>query len=211
MNWKKLKSMVGPPKTRKTQSLWTNLSSKHSLAHGQHAGHGGLFPLGNEVSSVHQCHEWCEDERVYVHRLFPLSSIQLSSVAQLCPTLCDPMNCSIPVHHQHPESESVMPSNHLTLRRPLLLLPSIFPSIRVFFNESVLRIRWPKYWSFSFNISLPMHTQDWSPLEWTGWISLQSKGVSRVFSNITVQKYHFCTQLFLWSNSHIYTRLLEKP
>ena len=90
------------------------------------------------------------------------SSVQLSSVAQSCPTLCDPMDRStpgLPVHHQfleftqtHP-IESVMPSNHLILCRPLLLLPSIFPSIRVFSNESALCIRWPKYWSFSFNIS----------------------------------------------------------
>ena len=86
--------------------------------------------------------------------------VQFSSVAQSCPTLCDPMDCStpgLPVHHQLPEStqtmESVMPSNQLILCRPLLLLPSIFPSIRVFFNESVLHIRWQKYWSFSFNIS----------------------------------------------------------
>ena len=87
--------------------------------------------------------------------------------------------------------ELVMPSNHLTLCRPLLLLPSIFLSIRVFSNESALCIRWPKCWSFSFNISLPMNTQDWSPLGWTGWISLQSKGLSRVFSNTTVQKHQF--------------------
>ena len=168
--------------------------------------------------------------------------------------------------------ESVMPSNHYILSRPLLL-PSIFPSIRVFSNESALRIRWPKYWSFSFmdvraiwlrhlsphwspgliqliwlarwvspssltapcaslpklrarskrttiparggpvfgqgytsscaplleppnklsasTSDLPMNTQDWSPLGWTGWISLQSKGLSRVFSNTTVQKHKF--------------------
>ena len=88
--------------------------------------------------------------------------VQFSSVAQSCPTLCDPMNHStpgLPVHHQLLEftqnmsTESVMPSNHLILCRPLLLLPSIFPSIRVFSNESALRIRWPKYWSFSFKIS----------------------------------------------------------
>ena len=77
---------------------------------------------------------------------------------------------------------SVMPPNHLILCRHLLLLPSIFPSIRVFSNESDLYIRWPKYWSFTFNISPPMNTQDWSSLEWTGWICLQSKGLSRVFS-----------------------------
>ena len=87
---------------------------------------------------------------------------QFSSVAQSCPTLCDPMNCStpgLPVHHQFPEFtqthpiESVMPSSHLILCRPLLLLPPIPPSIRVFSNESTLHIRWPKYWSFSFSIS----------------------------------------------------------
>ena len=91
-------------------------------------------------------------------------SVQFISVAQSCPTLCDPMNHStpgLPVHHQLPEFiqsvfmsiEWVMPSNHLILCCPLLLPPSIFPSIRVFCNESVLRVRWPKYWSFSFNIS----------------------------------------------------------
>ena len=83
----------------------------------------------------------------------------------------------------HPTiSSSVIP--------PLLLLTSTFPSIRVTSNESALYIRWPKYWSFSFNIS-PVNTKDWSPLGWTGWISLQSKGLSRVFSNITVQKHQF--------------------
>ena len=87
--------------------------------------------------------------------------------------------------------ESVMPSSHLILCHSLLLLPSIPPSIRVFSNESSLRMRWPKYWIFSFSTVLPKNTQDWSPLEWTGWISLQSKGLSRVFSNTTVQKHQF--------------------
>ena len=105
--------------------------------------------------------------------------------------------------------ELVMPSNHLILCRPLLL-PSIFPSIRVFSNVSVLPIRWPKY-SASASV-LPMNIQDWLPLEWTGWISLQSKGLSRIFSNTTVQKRQFLgAQLSLWSNSHIHTWLLEKP
>ena len=73
--------------------------------------------------------------------------------------------------------ESVMPSNHLILCCPLLLQPSIFPSIRVFSNDSVLCIRWPKYWSFISSTSvLPMNIQDRFPLGWTGWISLQSKG-----------------------------------
>ena len=86
--------------------------------------------------------------------------------------------------------ESVMPSNHLILCHPLLLLPSILPSIRVFSNESALPIRWPKYWSSALASVLPMNTQDWSPSGWTGWISLQSKGLSRVF-NTTVQKHQF--------------------
>ena len=89
-------------------------------------------------------------------------TFQFSSVTQLCPTLCNPMNRStpgLPVHHQLPEFtqlmsiESVMPSSHLILCRPLLLLPPIPPSIRVFSNGSTLCMRWPKYWSFSFSIS----------------------------------------------------------
>ena len=78
--------------------------------------------------------------------------------------------------------ESVMPSNHLILCC-LLLPPSIFPSIRVFSNESVLRIRWPKYWSFKFSISPPMNIQDWFPLRLTGWISLLSKGLSNLLQH----------------------------
>ena len=110
-----------------------------------------------------------------------------------------------------------MPSNYLILCGPLLLLPPIPPSIRVFSNESALRIRWPKYWGFIFNISpsnkmIFQWTQDWSPLGWTGWISLQSKGLSRAFSNTTVWKHQFFSaQLSSQSNSHIHTWLLGKP
>ena len=108
--------------------------------------------------------------------------------------------------------ESVMPSNHLILCHPLLLPPSIFPSIRVFSNESGLCIRWPKDWSFSFSISpsneysgLISFRMDWLDL-------LQSKGLSRVFSNTTVQKHQFFgPQLSSQSNSHIHTWPLEKP
>ena len=114
---------------------------------------------------------------------------------------------------------SVMPSNH---SHPLLL-PSIFSSVRVFSNESVFRIRWPKYWSFSFSISpsneysvsasvLPTNILGWFPLGLSDLISLLSKGLSSVFSNTTVQKQQFCgVQLSLWSNSHIHTWPLEKP
>ena len=92
----------------------------------------------------------------------PKRGAGVSSVSQYCPTLCNPMSLStpgLPVHHQLPESTQthvhcvMMPSNHLILCRPLLLLPSIFPSLRVFSNESALCTRWPKYWSFSFSIS----------------------------------------------------------
>ena len=98
------------------------------------------------------------------HIFVPVTIVtKFSSVAQSCPNVCDPMDCSIPgfpVSITNSWSllklmsiESVMPSSHLSLCRPLLLLPSIFPSIRVFSNESVLCIRWPKYWSLSFSIS----------------------------------------------------------
>ena len=95
-----------------------------------------------------------------------MNSLRYTAVShsvQSCPTLCDPMDCStpgFPVHHQlsrsllkHMSIESVMPSNCLILCRPLLLPSSVFPSIRVFSNESALHIRWPKYWSFSFSVS----------------------------------------------------------
>ena len=95
--------------------------------------------------------------------------------------------------------ESVMPSNHLILCRPLLLPSSIFPSIRVFSNESALHIRWPKYWSFCFISVLPVNIQGWFPLRLTGLISMQSKGLSIVFFSTTLQKHQF------------HTWLLEKP
>ena len=93
--------------------------------------------------------------------------------------------------------ESVMTCKHLALCRSLLLLPSIIPSIRFFSSESALCIRWPKYWSVSFTSVLPMNIQDWFPSGWTDWISLLSRGLSRVF-NTTVQKYQlFSAQLSL--------------
>ena len=108
--------------------------------------------------------------------------------------------------------ELVMPSSHLILCHPHLLLPPIPPSIRVFSNESTLCMRWPKYWSFRFSIIPFKEHQGWSPSEWTGWISLQSKGLSRVFSNTTVQKHRFLSaQLSSQSNSHIHTWPLGKP
>ena len=146
---------------------------------------------------------------------------QFSSVAQSCPTLCNPMNHStpgLPVHHQFPEFtqltsiESVMPSSHLILCCPLLLLLPIPPSIRVFSNESTLAWGGQSTGISALASVLPKNTQDWSPLGWTGWISLQSKGLSTVFSNTTVQKHQFFgAQPFSQSNSHIHTWPLEKP
>ena len=122
--------------------------------------------------------------------------------------LLRPMDCStpgFPVHQQFPEftqihdhwvSDATQPSR-------LLLSPSP-PAFNlsqpwVFSNESALRIRWTNYWIFNFSISLPMNTQDWHPLEGTGWMSLQSKGLSRVFSNTTVQSVNSLTLRFLYS------------
>ena len=147
--------------------------------------------------------------------------VQFSSVTQSCPTLCDPMNRStpgLPVHHHLPEftqthihrvSDAILPS-HL---RSSPSSPAPNPSsIRVFSNESTLRMRCPKNWTSASVLVLPMNIQDWSPLGWTGWISLQSKGLSRVFSNTTVQKHQlFSAQHSSQSNSHIHTWLLEKP
>ena len=103
-------------------------------------------------------------------------------------------------------TESVMPSNHLVHYHPLLLLPSVFPSIRVFSSELILWIRWPKYWSFSFNISPSIDYSRLISFRMDWLISVQSKGLSRVFSSTTVQKHQFFSlQPSLWSNSHIHT------
>ena len=145
---------------------------------------------------------------------------QFSSVAQSCLTLCDPMNSStpgLPVHHQLPESsqshvhrvgDAIQPSHPLLYPSPPApVLPSIgsFPMSQLF-------ARGGQSIGVSASASvLPMNTQDWSHLGWTGWISLQSKGLSRLFFSITVQKhYFFSIQLSLWSNSHMHTWLLEK-
>ena len=102
--------------------------------------------------------------------------------------------------------ESVMPSNNLFLCYPLLLLLSMFSNIRVFSKELGLCIRWPKYWHFSFSISPSNNFVDWFPLTWTVWLSLQSMGLTRVFSNTTVQKHQFfwCSALFIVQLSYPY-------
>ena len=94
--------------------------------------------------------------KIVLSVIFPLLSVQFSPVAQSCPTLCDPLDCStpgFPVRHQHPELASRWCHPTISSSCRPLLPPSIFPNIRVFSNESVVRIRWPKYWSFSFSVS----------------------------------------------------------
>ena len=142
---------------------------------------------------------------------FVLVFVLLLLFTQSCPTLCDLMDCSTPsstfftISWSLPKLMSidlVMPCSHLVLCCPLLLLPSVFLSIRVFSSESALCIRWPKY-SASASV-LPVNIQGWFPLGWTGWLSLLSKGLSRVFCDTTVQKRQFFgAQLSLWSSSHI--------
>ena len=107
---------------------------------------------------------------------------------------------------------SVMPISHLILWHPLLLLPSIFASIRDFSNGLAIRIRWSKYWSLVSASVLPVSIQGWFPLRLTDLISLLFKQLSRVFSSTAVWKYiFFGAQPSLWSSSHIRTWLLEKP
>ena len=159
----------------------------------------------------------CPSKIYFLH----ISSIQFSSVAQSCLTLCDPMNRSmpgLPVHHQLPEftqthvhqvGDTIQPSHPLLSPSPppqSLPASGSFPMSQLFpWDGQSTGV------SASASV-LPMNTQDWSPLGWTSWISLQSKGLSRVFSNTTVQKHlFFSAQLSSQSNSHIHTWPLEKP
>ena len=137
------------------------------------------------------------------------------SVTQLCPTLCDPMDCStpgFPVLHCLPEFvhlmsvESMMPSNHLVLRHPLLLLPSIFPSIRVFSNESTLRIRWPNYWNFNFSIS---PSKEYSGLisfriDWFDLLAVQETLKSLLQHHSSKASILWCSAFFMTQLSHPY-------
>ena len=146
-------------------------------------------------------------------------SVQFSSVTQSCPTFCNPMDCStpgLPIHHQlleltqthvHWVSDAIQPSHPLSSPSP--------PTFNLSQHQGLFK--WVKPGGQSIGVSastsvLPVNTQDWFPLGWTSWISLLFKGLSRVFSNTTVQKHQFFgAQLSLWSNSHIHTWLLEKP
>ena len=137
-----------------------------------------------------------------------MCSLSLSSVAQLCLTLCDPWTTAFQASLSITNSwsllklmsiELVMPSNHLILSWPLLLLPSIFPSIRVFPMSQFFASSGQSIGASASASVLPMNIKDWSPLGWTGWISLLSKGLSRVFSKTTVQKHQFFGIQLLYS------------
>ena len=146
-----------------------------------------------------------------------INHIQFRSVAQSSPTLCDPMDCSTPgllVHHQLPlkvqlkliSIESVMPSNHLIVCHPLLLLPSVFPSIRVFSSESALRIRWPKYCSFSFSIS-PF--SEYSGLisfrmDWLDLLAVQGTLKNLLQHHSSKASILWCSEFFMVQLSHPY-------
>ena len=139
-----------------------------------------------------------------------------SSVAQLCPTLCNPMNCStpgLPVHHHLPEftQTCVHPAISSSVV-PFFSCPQSLPASKSFPMSQLFAWGGQSTGVSALASFLPKKSQGWSPSKWTGWISLQSKGLSRVFSNITVQKHQFFSaQPSSQSNSHIHTWLLEKP
>ena len=172
-----------------------------------------------------QTHVSCIGRQIIYHwatrEAFKHGSVQFSSVAQLCPTLCDPMNRStpgLPAHYHLPEfthtnvhrvSDAIQPSHPGSSPSPPV--PNL--SQHQSFPMSQLFAWGGQSTGVSALVSfLPKKSKGWSPSEWTGWISLQSKGLSRVFSNTTVQKHQFFgAQPSLQSNSHIHTWPLEKP
>ena len=151
---------------------------------------------------------------MYIHT--DTHTYRLLLVAQLCTNLCDPMDYSTPGFTvsqsllRLTSVESMMPSNQLILCCYLFLLPSVFPSIRVFSNESVLCIKWPKYWGFSISASNEYSELISFRIDWLDLLAVQGTVKSLLQHNST-KALIFRTQPFLWPNSPICTRLLEKP
>ena len=182
-----------------------------------------LFLGGSKITADGDCSHEIKRRlllgRKVMTNLDQFSSVQFSHsvVSDFCATWIAAHQASLSITNlwsslRLASIESVMPSSHLILCHLLLLLPPIPPSIKVFSNESTLRMRGQSIGVSALASVLPKNTQGWSPLEWTSWISLQSKGLSRVFSNTTVQKHQFFgAQPSSQSNSHIHTWLLEKP
>ena len=154
--------------------------------------------------------EW-ESYMRWVEENFPENKEYFSSVAQSCPTLCDPMDCStpgLPVHHQfleftqthvHWASDAVQPSNPT-----ILLLPSVFPSIRVFSNESVLHIRWPKYWSFSFSNSNEYSGLIFFRIDWLDLLAAKGTCKNLLQHHSSKASILQCSALFIVQLSHPY-------
>ena len=172
--------------------------------------------MSPDLTNENSVHPWSQGLAKYGHMVQGQS---VSSAAQLCPTLCDPMNRStpgLPVHHQLPEftqthvqrvGDAIQPSHALLSPSPAFNLSSSGSfQVSQFFSSGGQSTGVSALASF-----LPKKSQGWS-LEWTSWISLQSKGLSRVFSNTTVQKHQFFSaQPSSQSSFHIHTWLLEKP
>ena len=159
------------------------------------------------------CH-WNNNSQVK-HSFKMISSIQFSSDTQSCPTLCDPMKHStpgLPVHHQlleltqthvHWVGDAIQPSHLLSFPSPPAL--KSFPASGSYQMSQLFTLGGQSIGVSASTSVLPMNTQDWSPLGWTGWISLQSNGLSRVFSNTTVQKHQFINSSAL---SFLYSQIL---
>ena len=180
------------------------------------------LPLGLVYYLVHNMHKNKNIAIFYIYTGGVFLVTYISSVTHSCLTLCDPMNCStpgLPVHHQLPEfTQTQRPSSrwcHPGISSsviPFSSCPQALPASGSFPISQLFAWGGQSIGVSGSTSVLPMNTQDWSPLGWTGWISLQPKGLSRVFSNTTVQKHQFfCAQLSSQSNSHIHTWPLEKP
>ena len=170
-----------------------------------------MFNNNNNHNSTVNYKQLCQ---LYILYKINLERFQFHLVAQSCPTLCDPMNCSmpgLPVHHQHPEFTQTH-VHWVSDAIPFSSRPQSLPASESFPMSQLFAWGGQSTGVSALASVLPKNTQDWSPLQWTGWISLQSKGLSGVFSNTSVQKHQFFgAQLSSQSNSHIHTWLLEKP
>ena len=170
----------------------------------------GNFLLFVLIKDIHPlCFQWFSDQ---IRSDESLSRVRLFATPWITTCQASLSNTNSRSSLRLTSSKSVMPSSHLILCHPLLLLPPIPPSIRVFPMSQLFTWGGQSTKVSALASFLPKNTQDWSPSEWTGWISLQSKGLSRVFSNTTVQKHQFLgAQSSSQSNSHTHTWPQEKP
>ena len=185
----------------KTWVIWMNRNKKVYNRGREFGGNNKTIYRRDKQQSYLNQLVWHSQTHLFISSLtigfFPISSVQsLSRVWLFTTPWTAALQASLSITNSRRllrlmSIELVMPSSHLILCHPLLLLPWVVLGIRVFSNASVLHIKWPKYWSFSFNLSPSNEYLDWFPLGLTGWISLQSKGLSRVFSSTIVQNHKF--------------------